>query len=121
MAPRAVRDCLDVIEAELRMRGVEPRDAATWKDPVVRLLCPEGPAFAAAGTSPALHAAYDVLLGAGRWIPRRAVGGTLPIRFPSARDPGDAGWHVDGSFALRAVDGVCPVEAAILRGLDLSS
>lgn len=26
-------------------------------------LCPDGPAFASAGTSPALHAAYDELLG----------------------------------------------------------
>lgn len=87
-----------MIEAELRARGVDPRDAATWQAPVVRLPCPEGPAFAAAGTSPALHDAYDALLGAGRWIPRRAVGGTLPIRFPSTADPGDAGWHVDGSY-----------------------
>ena len=98
MAPGAVRGCLDVIEAELRARGVDPHDAATWKDPVVRFLCPEGPAFAAAGTSPALHEAYDALLGAGRWVPRRAVGGTVPIRLPSTRDPGDAGWHVDGSY-----------------------
>jgi hypothetical protein len=87
-----------MIEAELRARGVDSSEPATWKDPVVRFLCPEGPAFAAAGTSPALHEAYDVLLGAGRWVPRHGVGGTLPIRFPSARDPGDAGWHVDGSY-----------------------
>ena len=98
MAPGVARDCLDVIEAELRARGVDPREAATWKDPVVRFLFPQGPAFAAAGTSPLLHDAYDALLGAGRWVPRRAVGGTVPIRFPSARDPGDAGWHVDGSY-----------------------
>src|SRR4030095_1113688 len=37
-------------------------------------------------------------LGAGRWIRREGVGGTLPVRFPSARDPGDAGWHIDGSY-----------------------
>ena len=24
--------------------------------------------------------------------------GTFPIRFPSAEDPGDSGWHVDASF-----------------------
>ena len=93
-----VAGCLDVIEAELRARGVDPRGSGTWKDPVVRLACPEGPAFAAAGTSPALGDAYDVLLGAGRWVPRQGVGGTLPIRFPSTRDPGDAGWHIDGSY-----------------------
>src|SRR5439155_230565 len=37
-------------------------------------------------------------LGPGRWIPREGVGGTLPVRFPSMTDPGDAGWHIDGSY-----------------------
>jgi len=41
---------------------------------------------------------YDALLGAGGWIPREGVGGTLPVRFPSTKDPGDAGWHIDGSY-----------------------
>jgi hypothetical protein len=36
------------------------------------------------------------------------VGGTIPIRFPSARDPGDAGWHIDGSYD---VDGAWWVNA----------
>jgi len=93
-----VRGCLDVIEAELLARGVDPHDPGTWKDPVIRFACPLGPAFAAAGTSPALCDTYDALLGAGRWVRREAVGGTLPIRFPSTRDPGDAGWHIDGSY-----------------------
>ncbi len=93
-----VRRCVDVIEAELRTRAVDPRDPTTWTEPVVRFACPEGPAFAAAGTSPALGAMYDALLGAGRWARRQGVGGTLPIRFPSVRDPADAGWHVDGSY-----------------------
>ena len=44
VAPDVVRGCVDVIDAELRARGVEPRDAATWTEPVVRLPCPEGPA-----------------------------------------------------------------------------
>jgi hypothetical protein len=93
-----VRRCVDVIEAELRRRAVDPRDPMTWTEPVVRIACPEGPAFAAAGTSPALWDMYDALLGAGRWWKRDGVGGTLPIRFPSRRDPGDAGWHIDGSY-----------------------
>ena len=61
-----VRSCVDVIEAELRTRAVDPRDPSTWREPVVRFACPEGPAFAAAGTSPALREMYDALLGAGR-------------------------------------------------------
>ena len=31
--------------------------------------------------------------------------GTFPVRFPSEDDPGDAGWHVDGSFEI---DGAAP-------------
>jgi len=38
------------------------------------------------------------LLGPGRWVQRKGVGGTIPVRFPSTKDPGDAGWHIDGSY-----------------------
>lgn len=98
VARDVVRRCVDVIEAQLRSRAVDPRDPATWTAPVVRLPCPDGPAFAAAGTSLPLSDMYDALLGAGRWIRHEGVGGTIPIRFPSAHDPGDAGWHIDGSY-----------------------
>ena len=70
----------------------------TWTASVVRFVCPHGPAFTAAGRSPALAALYDALLGAGRRIPHDGVGGTAPVRFPSRGDPGDAGWHIDGSY-----------------------
>jgi len=98
VAPGVVRTCVALIEEELRARGIDPRNRVTWTKPVVRFACPEGPAFAAAGTSPALCNVYDQLLGRGRWIPRQGVGGTIPVRFPSTSDPGDAGWHIDGSY-----------------------
>src|SRR2546427_12105374 len=98
VAPGVVRKCVALIEDELRARGIDPRNRVTWTKPVVRFACPEGPAFAAAGTSPALCNVYDQLLGRGRWIPRQGVGGTIPVRFPSTSDPGDAGWHIDGSY-----------------------
>jgi len=41
---------------------------------------------------------YDQLLGEKAWWKRQGVGGTIPVRFPSETDPGDAGWHIDGSF-----------------------
>ena len=47
---------------------------------------------------PVLHAAFDDLVGIGRWIPRKSLGG-FPIRFPHSDDPGDTGWHVDASFS----------------------
>jgi hypothetical protein len=98
VAPDVVRSCVEAIAGVLRADGVDLDDPATWTRPVVRIPCPDGPAFAAAGTSPALSHRYDALLGAGRWVPRAGVGGTVPVRFPSTTDPGDAGWHIDGSY-----------------------
>jgi hypothetical protein len=90
--------CADEIWAALAAEGVSRTDRRTWTRPCVRVNCPEGPAFAAAGTSPALTSAYDELLGPGRWTRRAGVGGTVPVRFPSEEDPGDAGHHIEGSF-----------------------
>ena len=56
-----------------------------------------GGPFAAAGTSPALAAAYDVLIGPGRWTPQVYAGGAVVVRFPS-EDRADAGYHVEGSY-----------------------
>ena len=99
VARNVVRACVEAIAAELRGHGVDVDDPATWREPVVRIPCPEGPAFAAAGTSSALWRAYDALRGQARWaLERYGVGGAIPVRFPSARDPGDAGWHIDGSY-----------------------
>jgi hypothetical protein len=65
---------------------------------MVRVNCPEGGPFIEAGTSRLLQEACDQLLGAGRWWRRPGVGGTVPARFPSERDPGDTGWHLDGGY-----------------------
>lgn len=72
-------------------------DPATWTQPVIRLPGYGDPPFRAAANSPVLHAAFDQLVGAGRWRPRFGLG-TFPVRFPHPDDPGDAGWHVDLSF-----------------------
>ena len=92
------RACQDVVWSELGQRGVRRDDPATWTAPVVRIACPEGGPFAEAGTRPAVQAACDQLIGPGRWRRRAGVGGTIPVRFPSEADPGDAGWHIDSSF-----------------------
>ena len=94
----ALSGCVAALEAELRANGVEPGDRSTWTRPVVRFNCPWGPPFAAAAKSPAVRAACDALLGAGAWIERDSVGGTVPVRFPHDADPGDAGWRIDGSY-----------------------
>lgn len=83
--------------------GCSPEDPATWTQPVVRLGMFTQPPFVEAANTPRLHAAYDQLVGAGQWR-RPAAMGTFPVRFPSAVDPGDAGWHIDVSFGTDATD-----------------
>jgi hypothetical protein len=92
------RACREMIWEVLAGRGVSRDDRATWAPPLIRIDCPEGGPFAAAGTSPRLHAAYDELIGAGRWVPRAGVGGTVPVRFPSEEYPGEVGFHIEGSY-----------------------
>ncbi|MEU8901728.1 phytanoyl-CoA dioxygenase family protein [Nocardia sp. NPDC048505] len=77
--------------------GCDPDDAATWRQPVVRVGERGEEPFARAVTAPALVTAFDQLAGAGNWLPRNSLG-TFPIRFPVGGDPGDDGWHIDVSF-----------------------
>ena len=77
--------------------GLDPDAPATWTRPVIRLMGSGAPPFAAAADTPRLREAFDQLVGPGRWYPRTGLG-TFPIRFPSESDPGDAGWHIDGSY-----------------------
>jgi phytanoyl-CoA dioxygenase PhyH len=93
-----LRECREEIWSALGDRGVLRDAPSTWRDPVVRIPCPESEAFAAAGTQPVLWEAFDQLIGEGRWWRRRGVGGTIPVRFPSQVDPGDAGWHIEASI-----------------------
>jgi Phytanoyl-CoA dioxygenase (PhyH) len=80
-----------------RDTGCHPDDPGTWTKPVVRLGMYTQPPFLASSNTPILHAAYDHLVGAGRWE-RRGAMGTFPVRFPSREDTGDTGWHIDGVF-----------------------
>src|SRR5450755_1842807 len=72
-------------------------DPTTWTRPVIRLAHYGDEPFRRAVNSPVLYAAFDQLVGNGRWRPRPNLG-TFPVRFPHPDDPGDAGWHVDVSF-----------------------
>lgn len=77
--------------------GCDPADPTTWTRPVVRLGMYSQTPFIQAANTPVLHAAFDQLVGPGRWLPCMAMG-TFPVRFPSPEDAGDTGWHVDASF-----------------------
>ncbi|RSN50772.1 MULTISPECIES: phytanoyl-CoA dioxygenase family protein [Actinomadura] len=93
--PRELADeCRDVL---WRDTGCDPDDRATWTRPVVRLGHYAQEPFRAAANTPRLHAAFDALAGEGGWTPQGGLG-TFPVRFPSAEEPGDDGWHIDASF-----------------------
>ncbi|MEO6394921.1 MAG: phytanoyl-CoA dioxygenase family protein [Devosia sp.] len=80
-----------------RETGCDPADRSTWTKPVIRIAYRADAPFLASANTPILHAAFDQLVGKGRWQPRGNMG-TFPIRFPSPSNPGDTGWHVDVSF-----------------------
>ncbi|MDT3439773.1 phytanoyl-CoA dioxygenase family protein [Pseudofrankia sp. BMG5.37] len=93
--PRPVAD--EGREILWRMTGLDPTDPATWTRPVVRIPGSAAEPFRQAVTTARLRGAWDQLVGPGRWLPRDGLG-TFPIRFPHPDDPGDAGWHIDGSY-----------------------
>src|SRR6266508_4250910 len=64
--PDVAAVCREAIWEAIAWQGVT-RDRATWTRPVVRVPCPEGGPFEAAGTASALWSAYDALIGPGRW------------------------------------------------------
>jgi hypothetical protein len=86
-----------------RDTGCDEHDPSTWTRPVVRLGHYGQEPFRLAANTPTLHAAFDQLVGPGRWQPQMVLG-TFPVRFPSPDDPGDAGWHVDVSFGTEHPD-----------------
>jgi hypothetical protein len=80
-----------------RDTGCDPHDPTTWTRPVIRLGGYNEEPFMKAQSTPLLHAAFDQLVGKGRWRRRSDLGG-FAVRFPSPDDPGDTGWHVVASF-----------------------
>ena len=90
--------CRQMIWDRLAGHGVRADDRGTWQTPLIRVNTPDGGPFRTAAGSPALRTAYDELIGAGRWTPRPDVGGTVPVRFPSEENPGEIGWHIEGSW-----------------------
>jgi hypothetical protein len=77
--------------------GYDRTDPRTWSDTLVRLDGFGTEPFRQAATAPALHEAYDQLVGPGAWIPRTGLG-TFPLRFPGPGAAQEAGWHVEASF-----------------------
>jgi hypothetical protein len=93
-----IRQCLKDLAPGFAETGLSPDDPTTWSKPVVRLMTPITRSFIDAGTRPLIYATYDRLVGEGKWNPPGRLGATVAVRFASSIDPGDAGWHIDGSF-----------------------
>ena len=51
--------------------GLAPDAPSTWTAPVIRIGEISHPLFREAASTPALVAAYDALVGPGRWLPAR--------------------------------------------------
>ncbi|MGW5385430.1 phytanoyl-CoA dioxygenase family protein [Nocardia sp. NPDC003963] len=77
--------------------GAAPEDPSSWPAPMATRPDYTAAPFVAAAATPTLCAAYDDLVGPGRWSPRRSLGGFV-IRFPGADTTRFDGWHIDASF-----------------------
>jgi hypothetical protein len=77
--------------------GYDRSDPASWAQTLVRLNAFGTVPFRLAATTPALHEAFDQLVGPGGWVPRNGLG-TFPLRFPGADEAKEAGWHLEASF-----------------------
>jgi hypothetical protein len=98
----AAAACCERIAAQ---GGIDLADPSNWRQPVTRIIGAGDPVFAEVINTPALHAAYDSVIGAGRWVPRNNIGYVV-VRFPSEEDPGDAGWHIEASYLVDGEPGV---------------
>jgi hypothetical protein len=94
--PVTAADCRDAIWKALYGWGVYEDAPVTWPS-VTHVDSLSGGSFSAAGTSPALAAAYDELIGPGRWTRPVDAGGAVVVRFPS-EDRAEAGYHIEGSY-----------------------
>jgi hypothetical protein len=93
-----VTKCRDLVWAALGQRGIRGDDPGTWPALVEPgSLGLSGEPFAAAYMAPTLTAAYDELIGPGRWKPSADIGEAVVVRFPS-EDRANAGYHIEGSY-----------------------
>jgi hypothetical protein len=88
--------CRRLIWESLADNEIHERDPATWPS-LVTMDSLDGEPFETVGVAPALTAAYDELIGPGRWTPPVSAGDAVVVRFPS-EDRANAGYHIEGSY-----------------------
>jgi hypothetical protein len=97
-----VAGCRELIWAAMERRGVGRDDPGSWPPLVEGMGDLAGEPFVAAYLAPALTAAYDELIGPGRWqrsVRSADLGQTLVARFPAEDERANAGYHIEGSYA----------------------
>ncbi len=92
-----VAACRALVDDQLAVPAGPP-----WPEPVVRGLA-LGSAIEAAARSQRLVDAVGALLDGEDWEVRSNLG-LFVVRYPSETDPGDTGWHIDGSFPGPSTD-----------------
>ena len=94
-----VAACRELIWDAMERRGVSREDPATWPPLVEGMRDLSAGPFRAAYLAPALTAAYDELIGPGRWRPWADLGESVVVRFPAEDERANAGYHIEGSYA----------------------
>lgn len=93
-----VMACRELIWAALKRRSIRRDDPGSWPPFAGNMDGVAGEPFVAAYLAPALTAAYDELIGPGRWKRPANLGKSVMVRFP-AEERANAGYHVEGSYA----------------------
>jgi hypothetical protein len=86
--------CCDLLWEQIEE---DPADPSTWHRPVVRVGSQTDRAFSDAAQSRRWVRAIREVMGPNT-DPTPWMGGTFAIRFPVDEDPGDDGWHIEGSY-----------------------
>jgi hypothetical protein len=86
----------------MELRGVCRDDPGSWPPLVEGMDDLAGEPFVAAYMAPTLTAAYDELIGPGRWersVRSVDIGEAVVVRFPAEDERANAGYHIEGSYA----------------------
>ena len=93
--------CRELIWAALDRRGVRRDHPGSWPPFAGNMDGLDGEPFVSAYLAPALTAAYDELIGPGRWkrpVRPANLGKSVMVRFP-AEERANAGYHIEGSYS----------------------
>jgi hypothetical protein len=99
--PETAVACQELIWGALERPGLRRDDPAGWPSHL-DITDLAGEAFTTAATAPVLTAAYDELIGPGWWLIDGSIGSAVAVRFPREHDRGNAGYHIEGSYAAPA-------------------